>query len=178
MLQCLLWRLLQDYSVHRADDGRQFVLGKTGGSRYLKRATSGGADDWRVFRSSDGSEYIASECGASLVPAQWCRDLFKPAPPDPPGSATPRSEGPTEDAAGRGQDEDEDSVDKESVGGEPPAAPADDVLVAAGTAEAAESEALASKAGAANANALRKASKPTLEGLFKQPENAKAAEDP
>ena len=72
--------------MQRDSHGRQYILAPAGASRYLRRATSGGADDWRVFRSADGSEYVASESGTPLVPAQWCIDLFAPGPPPPAAS--------------------------------------------------------------------------------------------
>ena len=53
-------------------------MSKHGSTKVLKRADSGGADDWTIIRSPAG-EYVASL--SSLVPAIRCRDLFVPPPP-------------------------------------------------------------------------------------------------
>ena len=50
-------------------------------SRWLKRANSGGCDDWEVFSHPVHGEYIASR--SSVIPAVWANDLWKPPPPPP-----------------------------------------------------------------------------------------------
>lgn len=98
----------QDHTVHRDGDGRQYIVAPKGSTRYLKRAASGGADDWRVFRTADG-EYIASESGTPTIPALWCSDLFAPRPPPPapePAAAAPADlpAGSPEASVGAGQE--------------------------------------------------------------------------
>jgi len=80
--------VLQDSKVVvDGNSGRPYVWNaKTGNSRWLKRANSGGADDWEVFRDPRGKEYVASR--SQMTPGLWIDALFhgkalEPMPPPP-----------------------------------------------------------------------------------------------
>jgi hypothetical protein len=74
-------------AILQGPDGRALALEVgTGTSRYLKRAASGGADDWEAYQTPDGRTFIASR--ADMAKAVWAHDLFSP-PPPPATPATP-----------------------------------------------------------------------------------------
>lgn len=80
-------------AILQGPDGRPLALEVgTGTSRYLKRASSGGADDWEAYQTPDGRTFIASRAG--MANAVWAHDLFSPPPPLPPAPATPASKRP------------------------------------------------------------------------------------
>ena len=83
-----------DATIHRHPDGRIFLHSESRMStRWLHRTSSNGADDYEVFKSASGVEYVASR--SSMVPAVFVQNLFAPPPPPPDVAvAVVASEGP------------------------------------------------------------------------------------
>jgi len=62
-------------TVHTNAAGRQYAFdSQTQTSKWLKRRSSGGADDWTVFVSSKGKEYIGSPSDAAKP--MWVNQVF------------------------------------------------------------------------------------------------------
>ena len=62
-------------TVHTNAAGRQYAFdSQTQTSKWLKRRSSGGADDWDVFVSSKGQEYIGSP--SDSVKPIWVNQIF------------------------------------------------------------------------------------------------------
>ena len=70
--------------IAEAQEGRKIIVQpETKRARILHRSQSDGADDWEVFTSSNGDQYIASR--QKMKPPRWVDELFKQ-PPSPPKS--------------------------------------------------------------------------------------------
>ena len=73
--------------------GRPYIyLNSMKASRWLHRASSGGADDWQIYRATAGREHVASRTFPGKT--KYVDSLFKQMvrPPPPPASDTESEE--------------------------------------------------------------------------------------
>eukprot|EP00969_Alexandrium_andersonii_P313067 13832697-Alexandrium_andersonii.AAC.1 len=59
--------LAQQAKVFTDEKTNQANVHLNGTSRWLKRESSGGCDDWAVFKGPDGTEFVGSK--SSVVPS-------------------------------------------------------------------------------------------------------------